>query len=587
MSSLKRRDFVELGVLGALGAVSWPRTALARSGGPSGVDRAITAGAGPNRNRSAREVADLVLLNGRVYTVDDAAPRAQAFAIKSGRFLAVGSDDDIRGLVGSGTEVIDANRMTVTPGFIDAHNHPFYAGTRHLLQVNCDLRSIAEIQSAVGERAANTPPGEWVRGFLYDDTKLREGRALNRRDLDEAVPGHPVVVVHRGGHTAVYNSMAFKLAGITVDTPDPEGGKFYREDGELTGKVAERARAALNRLIPNETTREQRAEGVGLISRLLTAAGLTSVHETGGGEDGFIAYQDAREAGELGIRMYYFPSGAGGLGNEGFFAALKQAGIRTGFGDEWLRIGAVKYGADGSASERTMAMRTPYVGRPDDYGILTMDQAEIHAAVEDAVQHGFQIGIHANGDRTIEMVLNAYERAQERWPQTDPRFRIEHCSLVDPDLLGRIKAIGAIPTPFYTYVHYHGNKWPEYGEEKMRWMFAHRSFLDHGIPVAGASDYPPGPFEPLMAIQSMVTRTDFQGREWGPNQRISVGEALRVCTIHGAHASFEEDLKGSITPGKLADFVLLEEDPHEAEPDRIKEIPIARTVVGGVTMHEG
>jgi predicted amidohydrolase YtcJ len=588
MSFLKRRDFVELGLLGALGVVSRPRSALAetvRAGRTTGSAPDVRS---PNANRSGRaEVADLALLNGKVYTVDDAFPRAEAFAVKSGRFLAVGSDDDVRGLVGPGTEVIDAGEMTVTPGFIDAHNHPFYAGTRHLLQVNCDLRSVAAIQSALGERAANTPPGEWIRGFLYDDTKLREGRPLHRRDLDEAVPGHPVVVVHRGGHTAVYNSMAFELAGITVDTPDPEGGRFYREDGELTGKVAERARAALNRLIPNETTREQRAEAVGLISRLMTAAGLTSVHETGGGEDGFIAYQDAYDADELRFRMYYFPSGRGGIGNEGFFAALKQAGIRTGFGDEWLRIGAVKYGADGSASERTMAMRTPYVGRPDDYGILTMNQDEIHAAVEDAVQHGFQIGIHANGDRTIEMVLNAYERAQERWPQSDPRFRIEHCSLVDPGLLRRIQAIGAIPTPFYTYVHYHGNKWPEYGGEKMRWMFAHRSFLDHGIPVAGASDYPPGPFEPLMAIQSMVTRTDFQGREWGPNQRVSVSEALRICTLNGAYASFEEGLKGSITPGKLADFVLLAEDPHEAEPDRIKEIPVARTVVGGVTMHEG
>jgi predicted amidohydrolase YtcJ len=588
MSFLKRRDFVELGLLGALGAVSWPRTAMADSGRPVHRGRSAIGAGSLGANRSGRdELADLVLLNGRVYTVDDAVPQAEALAVKSGRFLAVGSNDDIRGLVGSGTEVIDAGRMTVTPGFIDAHNHPFYAGTRHLLQVNCDLRGIAEIQSAVGERAANTPPSEWVRGFLYDDTKLREGRALSRGDLDEAAPSHPVVVVHRGGHTAVYNSMAFRLAGITSDTPDPEGGRFYREDGELTGKVAERARAALDRLIPNETTREQRAEAVGLISRLMTAAGLTSVHETGGGEDGFIAYQDAYEADELQFRMYYFPSGRGGIGNEGFFAALKQAGIRTGFGDEWLRIGAVKYGADGSASERTMAMRTPYVGRPNDYGILTMDQDEIHAAVEDAVRHGFQIGIHANGDRTIEMVLNAYERAQERWPQSDPRFRIEHCSLVDPDLLRRIKAVGAIPTPFYTYVHYHGNKWPEYGGEKMRWMFAHRSFLDHDIPVAGASDYPPGPFEPLMAIQSMVTRTDFQGREWGPNQRVSVGEALRICTINGAHASFEEDLKGSIAPGKLADFVLLAEDPHEAEPERIKEIPVVRTVVGGVTMHEG
>ena len=264
---------------------------------------------------------------------------------------------------------------------------------------------------------------------------------------------------------------------------------------------------------------------------------------------------------------------------------LKAAGIKTGFGDEWLRIGAVKYVADGSASERTMRMSTPFVGRPNDYGILTMSQQEIHEVVEEAHRHGYQIGIHANGDVTIDMVLKAYERVQEKFPRPDPRHRLEHCSLVTPKLLDRIKAAGAIPTPFYTYVHYHGNKWVEYGEEKMEWMFAHRSFLDHGIPVAPASDYMPGPFSPLMAIQSMVTRKDFQGRVWGPSQRISVAQALRVCTVNGAYAAFEENLKGSITAGKLADFVILAEDPHETDADQIKEIKVVRTVVGGRTVH--
>ncbi len=184
------------------------------------------------------------------------------------------------------------------------------------------------------------------------------------------------------------------------------------------------------------------------------------------------------------------------------------------------------------------------------------------------------------------MVLRAYERVQREWPRPDARHRIEHCSLVNPELLVRIKAAGVIPTPFYTYVYYHGDKWGEYGPEKMRWMFAHRSFLDHGIPVAGASDYMPGPNEPLMALQSLVTRRDLRGREWGPNQRVTVDEALRICTLNSAHASFEERLKGSITAGKLADFVMLSEDPHDIEPDRIKDIRVVRTVVGGKAMHE-
>jgi predicted amidohydrolase YtcJ len=264
---------------------------------------------------------------------------------------------------------------------------------------------------------------------------------------------------------------------------------------------------------------------------------------------------------------------------------LAKLGVRNGFGDEWVRIGAVKFSADGSASERTMYMSTPYVGRPNDYGILTMSEEEIDAAVEDAHRAGFQIGIHANGDRTIAMVLSAYERALAQYPRPDARHRIEHCTLVNPSLLERIRTIGAIPTPFWTYVHYHGEKWVEYGEEKVRWMFAHRSFLDYGIRVPGASDYMPGPFEPLMALQSMVTRRDMAGRTWGANQRVTVAEALRIGTINGAYASFEERIKGSITAGKLADFVMLAEDPHDVEPERLKHIRVVRTVVGGKTMH--
>jgi predicted amidohydrolase YtcJ len=534
----------------------------------------------PAKGTPAKGSPDLVLLNGQAYTVDDAQPQAQAFAVSNGRFTAVGSTDEVRSLAGPGTEVMDAEGMTVTPGFIDAHSHPAGAGLSQLLHVNVNVRSIAEIKEALRARANETPPGEWVVGVMYDDTKLAEGRPLRRTDLDEAVPNHPVQVNHRGGHTGVYNSRAFEVAGVTAQTPDPEGGTFYRENGELTGRVAEKARYAINKHVPSESTREQRRDGVELISKKMAAAGLTSVHDVWCGAEDLTAYQDARRAGALHFRTYLFPGGGTDL-----YAALKTAGLRTGFGDEWLRLGAVKYAADGSASERTMRMSTPYEERPDDYGILTMNQEEVHEAVEDAVRHGFQIGIHANGDVAIDMVLNAYERAQRNGAQEEARFRIEHCSLVNENLLRRIKAVGAVPTPFYTYAHYHGNKWGEYGEEKMRRMFAHKSFLEHDIPVASASDYPPGPFPPMMAIQSMVTRKDFDGRVWGPNQRISVDQALRVCTRNGAYASFEEDLKGSITPGKLADFTVLAEDPHGVEPDRIKDIEVVRTVAGGRTTH--
>jgi len=522
---------------------------------------------------------DYVVINARVFTSDPENPSAEAFAVKGDRFLAVGSSADIRALAGSSTEIVDAEGMFVTPGFIDAHSHPSGAGVNELVQVNADLRSASDIAAALQERAGSTPAGQWIQAFKYDDTKLSEGRPLNRDDIDALVPDHPVVVRHRGGHTSVYNSMALGLAGVTSETQDPPGGRFYRdENGRLTGLVAGGARAVFSELIPSDSTREQRRDGVVLISELMTQAGLTSVHQTGGYRDDMIAYQDAREAGGMRFRMYLFPRGR-------LFDDLVNAGVRTGMGDEVFRIGAVKFTADGSASERTMRMSEPYEGRPDDYGLLYMTEEEIFQSVENAHRNDFQVAIHANGDVTIKMVLDAYERAQTLWPRADTRHRIEHCSLVNPELLSRIRDLGVIPAPFYTYVHYHGNKWVDYGEERMRWMFAHKSFLDYGIPVAPASDYTPGPYEPLMAIQSMVTRKDFDGRVWGPNQRISIEDALKICTINGAYASFEEGIKGSITTGKLADFVILADAPQDVDPDQIKHIEIVRTVVGGKTMY--
>ncbi len=521
---------------------------------------------------------DLVVLGGTVHTMDGAVPKAEAFAVSAGRIAAVGSAGEIRRLAGRNTNVLDARGMTVLPGFIDAHCHP--DGVEELVGVNCNLPRIADIQAALRKKAAETPAGMWVSGHMYDDTKLGDGRPLNRLDLDAAVSERAVLVIHRGGHTGVANSAAFRAAGVDANTPVPAGGRFYRENGALTGKAAEHAldvlRAAVKR---GDVTPDVRRRAVGFISAQMARAGLTSVQSTGADEYDLRALEEARDAGELRFRMNLFPAAP-------LYRKLQDAGLRSGFGDEVLRIGPVKFVADGSASERTMRMSTPYVGRPDDFGILVMTQEQLHEAVEGAHRAGWRVGVHANGDVAIDMVLNAFERAQHGWPRPDIRHRIEHCTLVNPDLLRRIKAAGVIPAPFYTYIYYHGEKWVEYGEEKVQSMFAHRSFLDYGIPVAPASDYMPGPYEPLMAIQSMVTRTDFRGRVWGANQRITVPEALRICTMHGAYASLEEALKGSITPGKVADFVMLARDPHTADPSAIKDIPVVRTVLGGRTTHE-
>ncbi|HSH39458.1 MAG TPA: amidohydrolase family protein, partial [Chthoniobacterales bacterium] len=243
--------------------------------------------------------------------------------------------------------------------------------------------------------------------------------------------------------------------------------------------------------------------------------------------------------------------------------------------------GALKMTCDGSISERTARLSQPYVGRPDDYGIIVTPEEELYAIASKAHQADWQIGIHANGDVGIDTVLRVYERLQREHPRRDPRFRLEHCTLINDSLVQRIRALGAIPTPFSAYVYYHGEKFREYGAERLNQMFALRSFLDAGIRVAPGSDYPPGPFEPMMALQSAVTRTDMKGTTWGAQQRVSVEEALRTQTLHGAYASFEENIKGSITRGKLADLVVLGRDPLREDPKSLVSIPVERTMVGG------
>jgi len=531
--------------------------------------------------RDATGPADLIINSANLLTMDSDTASATAIAIRGQHILAVGSDDDISKLRGVSTEVVDGRGRTVTPGFIDAHSHPLLA--QEAISANVDLRRIADVKAALAAQAKKTEPGHWVLGSMYDDTKFEDGRPLTRKDIDEAVPNHPVFVSHRGGHTAVVNTQAFELAGVSIDTPDPVGGRYFRQDGDLTGKIAEPAamRPFEQAGVWPDMDRAARQKSVQLTSQRMAAAGLTSTTDAWGALDDFVAYQDARSAGEMHYRVSFMP-----FGKTDVYEGLKLARMASGFGDDMLRIGAVKFAADGSASERTMSRSTPYDGRPNDYGILTMTQEEIDAAVDDAVAHDFRIGIHANGDVAIDMVLNAYERVLENWNGENPRFRIEHCSLVNPALLERIKNAGVVPAPFYTYAHYHGNKWLEYGEEMMESMFPHRSFLDYGIPVAPASDFTPGPFEPMMAIQSMVTRKDVQGRVWGPSQRISVTEAMQICTMNGAYASFEERIKGSLTPGKLADIAIIEKDPHDVDPDGIADIKVLRTILGGRTTYQ-
>jgi predicted amidohydrolase YtcJ len=533
--------------------------------------------------------ADLIVINAKVYTVEARMPRAEAFAVKNSRVIAVGTTSEIRGLAGKDTTTFDARQMTVLPGFTDCHNH---AGGETLLYgvlvgnpFEVEFVTIASIIDKLRAEARQTPPGTWVEGYFFDDTKVKDERELNVHDLDEVSVEHPVVVRHRGGHTSYYNSKALAMAGVTRDVTNTAGGTFDRDgQGELNGRVTDTARGVFNNVGKRPTysaaEAEQRArDGIAHISKQFVRYGLTSVHHEGGN---LTAIQAVRARGDLRHRVSYEANGR-------VLDSMIASGIQTGFGDEWIRFGATsEHTIDGSFSERTMALSMPYPGvNPPYKGNVTETQETLNAWIERVHRAGIQVNCHANGDVAIDMFLTAVERAQKLVPKPDARPKITHCTLITDDLVRRMKAVGAVPAMFTTYAFYNSDKFVFYGEDLMRRCMAYRTLLDAGIVAAAGSDFSPGPFAPLMGIQGMVTRTGWDGKTWGANQKITVDEAIRVNTVNGAYASHEEALKGSITPGKLADFVVLAEDPHTIDPEKIKDIPIVRTVVGGETMYDG
>jgi len=561
-------------------------TALSRRTLLGGAAAAVGAGAARGFALTDPRDADLIVRNARVYTMEPGAPQAQAFAVRDGRIIAVGSNDPVGRLAGKGTELLDARGMTVVPGFIDCHLHP--EGESLLYDVlvgnpyEVEFVTIDSIVAKLRERAAKTPPGEWVQGMFYDDTKVKDGRPLTRADLDRASSVHPVAVIHRGGHTVFANSKAFALAGITKDTPQPFGGTFDHDaNGELNGRVTDNAQDLLWKAgtFPKYSEAEQFARakaGAAHISKQFARFGLTTVHHEGGN---FSALMQVRQDGDLRHRVSYEP-------DQPMIDAMIANGWRTGFGDEWIRLGATaEHIVDGSFSERTMSIRAGYPNRPDYHGNVTIKQADLDAWVERVWRAGIQPNCHVNGDVAIDMYLTSVERAQKLFPRRDVRPKLTHATLAYPDLIARMKALDAVPACFTSYAYYNPDKFKFYGEALMEHMMPYRSYLDAGIKVAGGCDFPPGPFSPLMGIQGMVTRTGWNGETWGANQRISVDEALRVYTMNGAYNAHEEDVKGSIARGKLADFVLLSDDPHQVSPDKIKDIQIVRTVVGGRTTY--
>ena len=525
------------------------------------------------------EEPETLLYNGNIWTVDEAQPRAQAVAIRSGRLLAVGSNAEVLPLATARTRKIDLAFKSVLPGFNDAHAHPVESGVQHLRKVACDSDSIQKIQAVLHARALQTPPGEWVLGFLYDDGKTP--RPINRGDLDAAVPDHAVLVQHRGGHTAFVNSLALQLAQVNDQTPDPAGGRFEHDAaGHLTGFVGDAGMQVFFKLISNKNTREDYRQGATLISKLFATKGVTSACDADASTEDVQGYQDARDAGNLAMRLYCHVSAAS-------LDHFMAAGIHTGFGDEWVRIGGVKQYADGSISERTAWLSQPYIGIPNNYvGLQLSSREQLYETGRKAHEAGWQLATHANGDLAIDRILGVYEQIQRELPRKDPRFRIEHCTLLTDALIHRMQALQVIPAPFSPYVYFHGDVMHFYGQERTQHMFPMRSFLDAGLRPTDSSDYTASPADPMMWLQSQLTRTDMKGNVWGANQRITLQEAIVCGTVNGAYAAFEEDLKGSIQPGQLADLVVFAQDPFKADPSELLKIRVERTMVGGIWKYE-
>ena len=530
--------------------------------------------------------ADLVVIHGNVITVDKSSPKAEAFAVKNDKFIAVGSTPEIRELIGGKTTVIDAHGRTVTPGFIDAHLHPvprYPAGSR-LGSVDlspASVKTMDDLITALRKKAKLIPKGKLVTGSRYQDTKL--GRHPTRWDLDKASSDHPISISHSSGHVSVVNSLALKNAGITKDTLDPAGGAFDRDkDGQPNGVCREGAGSRARKGSPRTAgaSHAEKLEGYRRCFRNYLSKGITSIGDAGTSGSDMVYFQELRNSGASVVRINEM------LGAR-YLSRLDDLYIMEGFGNEWLRLGTIKIYHGNSLSGRTCWLFEPYdminpkTGKKDYYGIPpSRSQKRLDKSVYDIHKAGFQLACHSNGDREITMILDAIEKALKKLPRNDHRHRIEHCSVTNQKILERIKKLGVV-LALHSYVYEHGDKMEAYGPKRCGMMHPNRTAMEMGIAVAGNSDSGVSAAHPMLRIQSMVTRKTAEGRVYGPEQKLSVEKAIYIWTMGSAYASFEENIKGSIEVGKLADFVVLSKDPAAVPPDAIKDIDVEQTYVGG------
>lgn len=527
---------------------------------------------------------EAVYWRGRIYTLDPDRPRAEAVAVWGGRVVAVGDDAEIRHLAGPGTAVVDLEGATVLPGFHDAHCHVLLFGLS-LVEVNVrQAASVAEVVTAVASRAQQTPPGGWIRGGGYDDNKLAERRHPDRHDLDPVSPHHPVWLLHVSGHMGVANSLALQAAGITRDTPDPPGGRIVRDEaGEPTGLLLETAQDLVKRVLPPYTLEETKS-ALAAAGRQMAQEGITAAQDAWAGwiaPEEFRVYQEAVEEGLLPQRVWLMVDVNLLPVRHGRFEFA--FGLRTGFGSDRLRLGAVKIFIDGSLIGRTAALREPYADRPD-RGMLVKDPQALVELVRYAHAGGWQVAMHAIGDRAVEAALDAVQ--QVMGPEAAQfRPRIEHCGLVPPDLLQRLHQLRpvVVTQPRFVYELADGYA-AALGEERLRWLLPVASL--RGIPLAFSSDRPVVDGSPLKGIHAAATRKTAGGWQLAPEEAVSVQEAVRAYTLGAAYAAFAEGELGSLSPGKWADFVVLDRDPFQVDPDELPHIRVLRTVVGGKTVYE-
>ncbi len=527
---------------------------------------------------------DMVLYNGNVHTMDPRRPRAQAIVIRNGQFVTAGMDKDLKDLIRPGVESVDLKGRTVVPAFCDAHLH--FASMSQAMQMvdHNDLPSLEEALKRVADRAAKTPAGQWIQGRGWDQTEWVENRYPTRQDLDRVAPEHPVALSRTDGHLLWCNSLAFRIAGINKDTAEAPGGHIDRdESGEPTGILREGAMGLVRHCIPQPTRDDVVAamkDGIAYAHK----HGITSVHDMSGEnvfKDHLWAYQTLKERGELNFRVLaYIP-------DEDLDHAI-ALGLRSGFGDEWVRIGGIKLFSDGTLGSQTALMLSPFEGAPGNTGIAVTPLEVLHDRMSRAIDNGLATTIHAIGDRANREMLDIYEEL--RPVDRKLRCRIEHCQTLDGADIGRFAKLGVVASmqPCHQPADM-ANADRFWGKERAARTYAFRSLLNTGAVLALGSDAPVEPLDIMPNIHAAVTRTKKDGTPpggWHPEQKLTVEETVHGFTMGAAYASGEESIKGSISPRKLADLAVLNEDIFTIDPARICDVKVDMTMVGGKFVYE-